>query len=38
MQNEKPLILFVHGLWMHGAVFAAHRRRLSGMGRESRSI
>ena len=36
MQTEKPLILFVHSLWMHGAVFAAHRRRLRGMGRESR--
>lgn len=28
-------ILFVHGLWMHGLVFAAHRRRLRRMGRDS---
>ncbi len=33
MQAEKPLILFVHGLWMHGVVFSAHRGRLRGMGR-----
>lgn len=28
-------ILFVHGLWMHGLVFAAHRCRLRRMGRDS---
>ncbi|HMU16041.1 MAG TPA: alpha/beta hydrolase, partial [Thauera aminoaromatica] len=30
------MILFVHGLWMHGVVFSAHRRELRRMGRESR--
>ncbi|MHB1375165.1 MAG: esterase/lipase family protein [Thauera sp.] len=34
--NEAPSdILFVHGLWMHGCVFALHRRRLRAAGRRS---
>ena len=35
MPAEQPEILFVHGLWMHGIVFTAHRRRLRRMGRAS---
>lgn len=33
MSAPRPEILFVHGLWMHGCVFALHRRRLREMGR-----
>ena len=32
MSALRPEILFVHGLWMHGCVFALHRRRLREMG------
>ena len=32
MSAPRPEILFVHGLWMHGCVFALHRRRLRAMG------
>ena len=32
MSALRPEILFVHGLWMHGCVFALHRRRLRAMG------
>ena len=32
MSEPRPEILFVHGLWMHGCVFALHRRRLRAMG------
>ena len=32
MSESRPEIFFVHGLWMHGCVFALHRRRLRAMG------
>ena len=32
MSESRPEILFVHGLWMHGCVFALHRRRLRETG------
>ena len=32
MSALRPEILFVHGLWMHGCVFALHRRRLRELG------
>lgn len=35
MSNTMPDIVFVHGLWMHGRVFALHRHRLRHMGRVS---
>lgn len=35
MSDQPPEILFVHGLWMHGRVFALHRRRLRERGRGS---
>ncbi len=35
MSDNVPDIVFVHGLWMHGRVFALHRHRLRRMGRIS---
>ncbi len=35
MSTPTPEILFIHGLWMHGRVFALHRRRLRALGRAS---
>ena len=35
MHEPYPDVLFVHGLWMHGCVFALHRHRLREMGRRS---
>lgn len=32
MNDPRPDILFVHGLWMHGCVFALHRRRAARLG------
>ncbi len=32
MNEAPPDILFVHGLWMHGCVFALQRRRLAALG------
>ncbi len=35
MSALRPDILFIHGLWMHGRVFALHRHRLRAQGRGS---
>ncbi|MDX9884680.1 alpha/beta fold hydrolase [Thauera sp.] len=32
MSEPRPEIVLVHGLWMHGCVFALHRRRLHELG------
>lgn len=38
MNTPTPAILFVHGLWMHGCVFALHRRRLRVLGWNSETF
>lgn len=38
MNTPTPAILFVHGLWMHGRVFALHRRRLRVLGWNSEAF
>lgn len=38
MYEPYPEVLFVHGLWMHGCVFALHRRRLRDMARRSHAF
>lgn len=38
MDKGGELVVLVHGLWMHGVVFARYRRRLAGHGFATRSF